>query len=160
MTRMNDPQIAEPEVAKRCDTGRDDRAWICLFLAWGIATLSTLGVLFVGEVMGQTPCIVCWYQRAFMFPLPIILGIAAFRSDFAVWRYSVPLAGLGALFAFYHSLLFIGLISEELSPCSRGVSCASDDMVVFGLFPLPILSLGSFLGIATLIYVAKRRTDS
>lgn len=137
-----------------------DCAWICLLLAWALATISTLGVLFVGEVMGQTPCIVCWYQRAFMFPLAILLGIAAFRSDFSVWLYAIPLAGIGAILAFYHSLLYIGAISESLSPCSRGVSCASDDMTLFGLLPLPLLSVGAFSGIAVLTYLAKRRAAS
>lgn len=160
MNRRSDTQIAEPVISKQIVVGADGSAWISLFLAWAIATLSTLAVLFVGEVMGQTPCIMCWFQRAFMFPLAVILSVAAFRSDFAVCRYSIPLAGMGALFAFYHSLLYIGVISEDLSPCSQGVSCASDDMTLFGLLPLPFLSFGSFLGIAALTYFANRRTSS
>lgn len=160
MSRKNNNQIAEPASPKRSDVGEDGSAWISLFLAWALAIMSTLGVLFIGEVMGQTPCMMCWFQRAFMFPLAVILGVAAFRSDFAVWWYSIPLAGIGALFAFYHSLLYSGMIAEGLTPCSRGISCTSDDMVIFGLFPLPILSLVSFLSIAILTYFAKRRTTS
>ena len=38
-----------------------------LGLAWIIALISSLAVLFIGEVLGQTPCILCWFQRAFMF---------------------------------------------------------------------------------------------
>lgn len=160
MNLTEDSQTAEPAILKPKDTQQEQQAWISLFLAWGFAVVSTLGALFVGEVMGQTPCVVCWYQRAFMFPLAIILGVAAFRSDFTAWRYSIPLAGIGALLALYHSLLYVGVISETLSPCSRGVSCASEDMVVLGLLPLPILSLGSFLAIAALIYFSKRRAAS
>lgn len=92
-----------------------------------------------------------------MFPLAAILGIAAFRSDFAIWRYSIPLAGIGALFSFYHSLIYVGVISENLAPCSQGVSCASSDMDIFGLVPLPILSLGAFFGIVALNYFMMRR---
>ena len=44
-------------------------------LAWAVALASTLAVLFIGEVPGQMPCLLCWYQRAFMFPLAIILGL-------------------------------------------------------------------------------------
>ena len=43
-------------------------------LAWTVATSASLAVLFIGEVLGQTPCLLCWFQRAFMFPLAIILG--------------------------------------------------------------------------------------
>ena len=41
-----------------------------------ILTASALGALFIGEVMGQTPCVLCWYQRAFSFPLAIVLAVA------------------------------------------------------------------------------------
>lgn len=160
MNRTNDTQMDGTQVLRADGTEQDKRAWLCLFLAWGIAGVSTLGALFVGEVMGQTPCVVCWYQRAFMFPLAAILGIAAVRSDYAVWRYTMPLAYIGAGFAGYHALLYVGVISENLSPCSQGVSCASSDMVVFGILPLPILSLGAFVGIAVLGYFATRRNQS
>ena len=53
--------------------------WHCS-AAWAIAFVSTLGALFVGEVMGQTPCNHCWHQRAFMFPLAVMLNISAFRG--------------------------------------------------------------------------------
>lgn len=160
MGHTNLSEIAETAGSKPADKQPDERAWIGLFAAWGIATLSTLAALFIGEIMGQIPCLVCWYQRIFMFPLAIILGIAAFRSDLSVWRYAIPLAGIGAVLAFYHSLLYIGVISESLSPCSQGVSCASADMAIFGVLPLPILSLGSFLSIAALIHFSRRSGTS
>ncbi|WP_288254060.1 disulfide bond formation protein B [uncultured Hydrogenophaga sp.] len=55
--------------------------WAWLFAAWGVALAATLGALFIGEIMGMTPCLLCWYQRIFMFPLAIVLGIAAFAND-------------------------------------------------------------------------------
>ena len=44
-----------------------------LGLAWVIALAASLAVLFIGEVLGQTPCLLCWFQRAFMFPLAIVV---------------------------------------------------------------------------------------
>ena len=35
--------------------------WTWLFIAWLIASVSTLGALFLGEVMGYTPCVLRWY---------------------------------------------------------------------------------------------------
>jgi disulfide bond formation protein DsbB len=160
MNRKNNNQIAEQAIANRSGDEINGGAWIRLFLAWALATIATLGALFIGEVMGQTPCMMCWFQRAFMFPLAVILGVAVYRSDFAVWSYAIPLAGIGALFAFYHSLLYSGVIAEGLTPCSQGVSCANSDMVIFGLLPLPFLSFISFLGIVILTYFAKRSTTS
>lgn len=60
------------ESTKFLETG----GWGFLFAAWVTSLLSTFGALFIGEVMGQTPCLLCWYQRAFMFPLTVILAVA------------------------------------------------------------------------------------
>ena len=54
-------------------------AWMLVFASWLIATASTLGALFFSEVMKLPPCVLCWYQRIFMFPLVLLLpiGLAA-----------------------------------------------------------------------------------
>lgn len=70
-------------------------AWALLLCAWLLALVSTIAVLFVGEVMGQLPCVLCWFQRAFMFPLVLVLGVACCLSDTGVWRYALPLAVMG-----------------------------------------------------------------
>lgn len=36
-----------------------DSRWTLVFIGWLIATVSTLGALFLGEVMGYTPCVLC-----------------------------------------------------------------------------------------------------
>ncbi|MBE7185971.1 MAG: disulfide bond formation protein B [Methylobacterium mesophilicum] len=130
-------------------------AWAALFAAWVVSLAATLGALFIGEVMGQAPCILCWYQRAFMFPLVAVLAVGAFGSDGRAWRYGLPLALSGALIAAYHSLLYAGLIAEALEPCGRGPSCTDAAMTVMGL-PLPALSLAAFLAIAVLLLFSRR----
>ena len=52
---------------------RDD---LVLTLAFLIALGATFGALFIGEVLGQMPCTLCWYQRIAMFPLVPILGLS------------------------------------------------------------------------------------
>ncbi len=119
-----------------------------LFTAWILALASTLAVLFIGEVLGQTPCVLCWYQRAFMFPLAVILGIAVWRSDIGVWIYGLPLATIGGAIALWHMGLYVGLISESIQPCTaNGPSCTDEGMVILGL-PIPLLSLAAFGAIA------------
>lgn len=98
----------------------------------------------------------CWYQRAFMFPLAIILGIAAARSDSTVWRYALPLAGAGWLLALYHNLLYFAVIPEEIKPCGAGPSCSSADMTVFGALPLPSLSMAAFTLLIILLLTTRR----
>lgn len=43
--------------------------------AWVVAPVATHYMLFIGEVLGQMPCLLFWYQRAFVFPLPVVLGL-------------------------------------------------------------------------------------
>jgi len=62
------------------------RAITLLIAAWVLALAASLAVLFIGEILGQTPCHLCWFQRAFMFPLAVILGVAAWRSGFMPHR--------------------------------------------------------------------------
>jgi len=134
------------------------RLWRLLLLAWLIALVSTLSALFIGEVMGRAPCVLCWFQRAFMFPLAVILAIACYRSDFAVWRYALPLAGIGALLAFAHVLLYAGLIPQPIQPCTAtGPSCSGADMTIFGGVPLPGLALLAFVLIIILLILIRRR---
>ena len=143
------------------DAGTTANAWAFLFLAWLIALAASLGALFIGEIMGQPPCNLCWHQRAFMFPLAIILAVASFRGDASVSWYGLPLAALGAAIAAFHSLLYAGILPAAIEPCGRdGPSCSSADMTILGGLPLPYLSLAAFLIIALLLLLARRRRSA
>ena len=135
-----------------------DTLWSKLFQAWLVALAASLGPLFIGEVMGQTPCVLCWYQRAFMFPLAIVLAVGAFRSDSGTWRYGLPLAVIGGGIALYHSLLYAGVVAEALEPCGQGPSCTDAAMTIFGSLPLPFLSFGAFAAITLLLLLTTRIT--
>ena len=93
---------AEPETLSR-----DDLALTTAFL---ISLAATLGALFIGEVLGQMPCTLCWYQRIAMFPLVPILGLSLWRRDGGARAYGLPLA-LGGL-----ALGTAGLRSDEQRP--------------------------------------------
>jgi len=136
-------------------------SWALLFLAFAVALVASLGALFVGEVMGQSPCNLCWFQRAFMFPLAIVLAVAAFRSDTAAWVYAVPLASSGLLVAGFHTLLYAGIIPETIQPCTAsGPSCSSADMTILGGLPLPALSFAAFTAIIACLFLARGRSRS
>ncbi|WP_223479548.1 disulfide bond formation protein B [Oricola indica] len=134
----------------------EERNGLWLLFAWMIAVAATLTALFIGEIVGQTPCNLCWFQRIFMFPLAIILGIAAFRSDSSIKFYALPLVGLGAAIAFFHTLIYFGLIEEAIIPCTRaGPSCAGEAMTILGSVPLPLASLIAFAAIGGLLFLCR-----
>ncbi len=135
-----------------------ERLWPWIFVAWLIALISTLGALFIGEVMGQTPCLLCWYQRIFMFPLAVILAVASCgQTDSNVWRYALPLAVVGWFVAGYHNLIYFDIVSTAIKPCGAGPSCGGEGMVIWGIVPIPLLSLGAFSIIALLLFVVQKR---
>ncbi len=138
----------------------DSTTWALLFCSWLIAATSTLGSLFFSEVMGLVPCVLCWYQRIFMFPLAIILLVGLYPLDRAVIRFALPIVFIGVLFTLYHCLLFYGLIPESMQPCQQGISCKDASMMLFDVVPIPLLSLASFLTITVLLLVTRARMKS
>lgn len=138
----------------------ENACWQLIFLSWLIAAASSLGSLFFSEVMGLIPCELCWYQRIFMFPLAVILLVGLHPLDIKVVRYALPLAVIGWLFTVYHTLLFYGFIPENLQPCSQGISCADDNMVLFGFAPIPILSLVAFSIMIILLFKTRMLAKS
>lgn len=130
------------------DANFANRAPLALKLAFLIALAATLSALFVGEVLGKMPCTFCWYQRIAMFPLVVVLGVAALRDDPGVRLPAAILALAGIGVAAWHSALFARLIPQAITPCTRdGPSCTdAAAQIVLGL-PLPYLSLGAFAAI-------------
>ena len=131
-----------------------------LFFAWLLALLATAGVLFLGEVMGMTPCVLCWYQRIAMFPLVVVLGLGLLEPDGRSVRYALPLAWAGWGIALYHCLVFWGVVSEALAPCGKGSSCADADLQVAGFVPIPLLSLIAFTAILGLLWACRRKVKA
>lgn len=136
----------------------ENKAWGLIFGAWLIAAVSTLGALFFGEVMQLPTCVLCWYQRIFMFPLVLILPIGLFPLDRKVVRYALPLAVLGWPFAVFHVLLIAGVIPEEIRPCTQGVPCSEKVIEWFGFVTIPLLSVVAFSAIIALLVLALFRS--
>lgn len=130
-----------------------DRGWLLVFIAWLVASVSTLGALFLGEVMGYTPCVLCWYQRIGMFPLVLILAAGLFPFDRGVVRYALPLALAGWLLAVFHWAVASGLVPESATPCSQGVPCSVEQISWFGFLTLPLLSVLAFSAIIALLFM-------
>lgn len=135
-----------------------DTRWALVFGAWLVAASATLGALFMGEVMGFTPCVLCWYQRIFIFPLVFVLAAGLFPFDAKVLRYALPLGLVGLLVAGFHLLLVAGVIPEAMTPCQQGVPCAAVQVEWFGFVTIPLLSFFAFLVVNALLITAYLKT--
>lgn len=134
-----------------------NRSWTLLLLAWLVAVVATASALFLGEVMGMTPCVLCWWQRIAMFPLVVILGLACYGEDRRGAVYALPLAFAGLVLAGYHTLLVAGLVSADWIPCGAGVSCANQSLEIFNGLQIPWLSLAGFGLICGLLIASLRQ---
>lgn len=128
--------------------------WTLVFIAWLVASISTLGAIFLGEVMGYAPCVLCWYQRIAMFPLVFVLAAGLFPFDPRVIRYGLPLALAGLAIATFHLALIAGWIPDSIKPCQQGVPCSNVQVTWFGFVTTPLLSLLSFLAVTGLLVTA------
>jgi disulfide bond formation protein DsbB len=133
-------------------------AWNLVFGAWLIAATSTLGALFLSDVMQLPPCSLCWYQRIPMFSLTVVLAVGLFPFERGVIRYGLALACLGWMLAGFHQLLVAGVIPERLEPCTQGVPCSETSIEWFGVVTIPTLSLGAFTAILALLAAARARS--
>ncbi len=144
----------EPSALPRSES----TAWMLVFCAWLIASISTLGALFFGEVMKLPPCVLCWYQRICMFPLVLILPVGLFPFDRKVIRYALPLAVIGWPFAIFHVLLIAGVIPESIKPCTQGIPCSEKVIEFFGFVTIPLLAAVAFSIIIALLVAAHFRS--
>ena len=125
-----------------------------LWLAFVVATIATLGSLYLSEIAHLIPCTFCWYQRIAMYPLVPILGIAAWRKDDSVRIYAATLAGIGAIIATYHRLM------QEFpdlggTACSTGVPCTAAYFTLFGFVTIPYMAISGFLLILALLWIDR-----
>jgi disulfide bond formation protein DsbB len=128
-----------------------ETAWTLVFLAWLIASVSTLGALFLSQVVGIVPCVLCWYQRIFMFPLVFVLAAGLFPFDAGIVRYALPLTVVGWMIAFFHVLIVAGVVPESIRPCAQGVPCKDQQIEWFGFLTIPLFSLIAFSLIGVLL---------
>lgn len=121
-------------------------------LAFVVALLATAGSLYFSEVAHFDPCRLCWYQRIAMYPLVVILGIAAVRRDPEIGVYAKALAAIGAVISTYHVALE-WIPALDTGACGSGPSCSVIWFREFGVVSLPTLALAAFLLIITLLSV-------
>lgn len=101
-----------------------------LALAALVAVVATSGSLYLSEGAHLVPCRWCWFQRIAMYPLAVILTIAAVRGDWSIRPYALVLALLGAAVSAWHYLI-------EWFPSLEGVGGSCDPNNPCSALPLP-----------------------
>ena len=127
-----------------------------LLWAWAVALVATLGSLYFSEVLKFFPCKLCWYQRILMYPLVLLLGIAAVRKDYGQTLYVLPMSILGACVSLYHILIQkTGLFKGGGEACGP-VPCDIEYINWLGFITIPVMAFTAFILITVLCFAVLR----
>jgi disulfide bond formation protein DsbB len=121
-----------------------------------VSLTATLGSLYLSESRGFEPCKLCWIQRIFMYPIPILLGVSMYKNLKDVYYYVLPLAGVGAVIAAYH--YYFQVSGNPLIPCSTvgfSVSCSERFFTYYGYITIPWMALTAFLLIVVFVGLSR-----
>jgi disulfide bond formation protein DsbB len=118
-------------------------------LAFFLSLTATLSSLFISEIGRLQPCLLCWYQRIFMYPQPILLLIALFKKEFVLKTYLITLNITGSIIALYHYLLQI-LPKSQIITCNKpltgiSISCTENYNFYFGYMSFPLMAFTVFI---------------
>ncbi len=128
-----------------------------LSFAFLVSVVTTLGSLYFSEIAHFVPCKLCWFQRIFMYPQVLLLGVASIKNDFGIKKYIIPLSIIGLVIAIYQYVLQMSPIPL---PCTDEIaSCAAKEFVEFGYITIPMMSLISFLLILMFMVLPNRKYD-
>ena len=122
-----------------------------------VAGVSTAGSLYMSEVAGFTPCLLCWVQRGFMYPLVLVLAWALFFPSRPAKLLAMVLSIAGALTATYHYGEQQGWWGGTEEFCSAEAPCTYMWVEQFGFMSIPFMAFTGFCLIALLVALDLRR---
>lgn len=105
-----------------------------------ISFLAIAGSLYYSDIVGIEPCVLCWYQRIFLYPIFIITFVGIVRKDVSSLIYAFILA----LFAWPISIYqYLGQKTDWFgteSTCGGDVACNAVNIDYLGFITIPFLS--------------------
>lgn len=131
-----------------------------LGLAAFVASVATAGSLYYSEGAGFPPCPLCWVQRGFMYPLALVLIVAAVRGWWRIRRAARAWALVGAAVSVWHLLVERFPALEGSAICDPANPCSIRWVEEFGFITIPYMALSAFLLAAVLLSVAAPEDPS
>ncbi|WLV25511.1 disulfide oxidoreductase [Aciduricibacillus chroicocephali] len=130
-----------------------------IMIIWAQALVAMLGSLFYSEIMGYTPCEMCWYQRILMYPLVIIYGAYAFgkRKSREQLIPGMIMSGIGLLVAIYHYMIQKVPAFHEAGGACGIVPCNAVYVNYLGFITIPFMAAVAFAVIFILTIVLYKK---
>lgn len=104
-----------------------------------ILTGAVLGSLFFSEVKGFEACLLCWWQRIFIFGGAILVWTGDIRKSRLLRTQVLVFSIIGIGFAVFHNI--IDIFPTGLDVCGTGASCLKRYVDAAGYVTIPMMSL-------------------
>lgn len=130
------------------------------------STIATLGALTYQYVYVTPVCVLCWWQRIFMFPLEIIVAVSLWTKTKTNHLIVALMAAIGLPIALYH---YYGHYQKYVAgnpfllPCSTNPlepSCSTSPIVTFGFMTIPLMAAIVFVAILWLTHLAYKKSQA
>ena len=123
-------------------------------LGFLIALLIIIGSLFYSEIIGYEACVLCWWQRGFLYPLVLVFGAGLLTHQEWVFNLAIILAILALLVGGYQEVS--NLTGASLLSCTEAEGACSKIFVKeFGYITIPIMSVTASLYILLVAWAHK-----
>lgn len=117
-----------------------------------IALTATGGSLYMSNVLGWTPCNLCWFQRILMYPLVFLAGTSLVLEKQDVADYILPLAMTGFGIASYHAVVQRFEQFQSAGCSVTAVSCSTTYTFWYGYITISVLAATAFAAIIFLMW--------
>lgn len=125
-----------------------------LIIGFFISLFGSLFSLVYSEVINFAPCMLCWYQRIFLYPLVFIFGVAFWNKDKKIIRYVLPLLSVGFVVSVYQNFRYYFGETGSLPCDASGISCYQQLVSEYGGYiSIPMLALTAFFVLIVLVLV-------
>ncbi len=125
-----------------------------LLIGFSVSLAAIVGSLSYSNIVGWEPCLLCIWQRIFIYPQVVLFAIALWKKDNNVFQYVLPLSIIAILISLYHINIQWGGFS--VLPCSAtGPSCDKVFSKEFGYITLPMMALSASLYIIVLAWAHR-----
>ncbi|MBH0347193.1 disulfide bond formation protein B [Bacillus cereus] len=121
-----------------------------IYFSFFVSLVATIGSLYFSEVKGYVPCSLCWYQRIFMYPIPLLIFISILINDKNIKYYLRFFSLIGIIISSYHN--FIQFTQQKSSFCGVTSSCLTIYDKWGGFITIPFMSLTAFIIIFVLSF--------
>jgi disulfide bond formation protein DsbB len=123
-------------------------------MAAALALGATLGSLYLSEIVHLVPCRLCWFQRIFMYPLVVVLGVGAWRRDATVRLTASILGVIGLAISVYHYLIQ-HFPTLDSGACDVTAPCSAAYIWQWNFVSIPFMAGSAFALILTLMFVLR-----